>query len=243
MKVLVVFSNPIESFGQECAVPPDGEDIIHQKNRVIESLKELGYDVSEFPATLDLDDMRSYLTTHRPDVIFNLVESAGGYDSLLYLAPFLWDAMEIPYTGSHARALYETTNKRISKEILCRFDIRVPFAPHYLIDSNADIGDYIIKGVYDHGSHGMQDDSVIKNATHAILKRKLQERRNSLKRDCFAEQFIEGRECNISILSIGNGDLEILPISEIDFSELPEGKPHIVGYRAKWAGSPGPGRR
>jgi D-alanine-D-alanine ligase len=46
------------------------------------------------------------------------------------------------------------------------------------------------------------------------------------------EEYIEGRELNVAIL--GDVHPEVLPISEIDFSALPEGMPKIVTYNAKW---------
>ncbi len=54
-----------------------------------------------------------------------------------------------------------------------------------------------------------------------------QQRRHG--RPLFAEQFIEGREFNISLLAG-----EVLPPAEIDFRAFPAGKPRIVGQRAKW---------
>ena len=46
------------------------------------------------------------------------------------------------------------------------------------------------------------------------------------------EEFIDGKEFNITI--IGNGEWYIaLPISEIEYS-LPQGKPRILTFNAKW---------
>ena len=50
---------------------------------------------------------------------------------------------------------------------------------------------------------------------------------------CFAEQFIEGREFNLSLLGDASGP-QVLPPAEIDFSAFPPGKPRVVGQRAKW---------
>jgi D-alanine-D-alanine ligase len=47
------------------------------------------------------------------------------------------------------------------------------------------------------------------------------------------EEFIEGRELNVGLLET-NGKVGVLPISEIDYSEFPEGVPKICGYEAKW---------
>jgi D-alanine-D-alanine ligase len=32
-----------------------------------------------------------------------------------------------------------------------------------------------------------------------------------------------------------DGEMHVLPVAEIHFVDYPEGKPHLVGYRAKWA--------
>jgi D-alanine-D-alanine ligase len=47
------------------------------------------------------------------------------------------------------------------------------------------------------------------------------------------EEFVEGRELNVGLMET-NGKLGVLPISEIDYSEFPEGIPKICGYEAKW---------
>ena len=49
----------------------------------------------------------------------------------------------------------------------------------------------------------------------------------------FFEEYIGGREFNISILG-GLSGPEVLPIPEIIFENYPAGKPKIIGYSAKW---------
>jgi D-alanine-D-alanine ligase len=47
------------------------------------------------------------------------------------------------------------------------------------------------------------------------------------------EEFVDGRELNVALL--GSGDAaEVLPLSEIDFSRVPAGRPRILTYAAKW---------
>jgi len=66
------------------------------------------------------------------------------------------------------------------------------------------------------------------------LRQKVFERVERIRRPCFAEQYIEGREFNLSLLG-NRGDVQVLPPAEIHFEGFADEKPKIVGYRAKWA--------
>jgi D-alanine-D-alanine ligase len=93
--------------------------------------------------------------------------------------------------------------------------------------------DWILKGVWDQGSRGLDDDAVLRNVEPAEVRSRLAERAANAAGPCFAEQFIEGREFNLGLLAGPDGP-ESLPPAEIDFSAFPPEKPRIVGYRAKW---------
>src|SRR5690606_39168042 len=80
---------------------------------------------------------------------------------------------------------------------------------------------------------GMDDTAVVRDDSRTVQQH-LSEREKRFGREFFAEQFIAGREFNLSVLAGPNGP-EVLPPAEIDFSAFPEGKPRIVGYAAKWA--------
>ena len=49
----------------------------------------------------------------------------------------------------------------------------------------------------------------------------------------FAEEYIDGREFNLSVLATSSGP-EVLPPAEIEFTDFPADKPKIVGHDAKW---------
>jgi D-alanine-D-alanine ligase len=46
------------------------------------------------------------------------------------------------------------------------------------------------------------------------------------------EEYVEGRELYVGVL--GNSEAQTFPPIEMDFSGLPDGKPHVVDARAKW---------
>ena len=55
---------------------------------------------------------------------------------------------------------------------------------------------------------------------------------SEFKQAALIEEFIEGRELNIAVM--GDENPIVLPISEIDFSAMPDHLPNIVSYQAKW---------
>ena len=50
--------------------------------------------------------------------------------------------------------------------------------------------------------------------------------------DVIAEEYIEGRELYVSVL--GNLRLQVFPIRELVFREVPPDEPKIATYKAKW---------
>ena len=49
----------------------------------------------------------------------------------------------------------------------------------------------------------------------------------------FAEAYIDGREVNVTVMDSEDG-LMTLPLHEISFADMPEDRPRIVSYAAKW---------
>jgi D-alanine-D-alanine ligase len=96
---------------------------------------------------------------------------------------------------------------------------------------------YVIKTLWEHASFELDGHSIVRPPDEAGLLDLLRESAGRLRRPCFAERYVEGREFNLSVLAGPEGP-EVLPPAEIDFSAFPPGEPRIVGNRAKWdAGS------
>jgi D-alanine-D-alanine ligase len=75
---------------------------------------------------------------------------------------------------------------------------------------------------------------VIESDSVSQIAELVRKREMETHRPFFAEQFINGREFN---LSVWGNESEVLPPAEIDFSAFPAGKPHIVAHGAKWDSS------
>jgi D-alanine-D-alanine ligase-like ATP-grasp enzyme/ribosomal protein S18 acetylase RimI-like enzyme len=206
----------------------DERDVLDQAAAVRDALAANGHRVSVLPCTADLGNTRRKLAALGPDCVFNLVETLDGSGRLIHLAPAVWEAAGVPFTGSSAEALYLTTNKLLAKERLLAAGLPTPpfVAPRLPAPSSGAPSDWIVKSVWEHASVGLSDASVLRGLTAS-------EAAARVPGGCFAERFIEGREFNLALLEGPDGP-EALPPAEIVFSGYPEGKPRIVGYAAKW---------
>ena len=102
---------------------PDELDVLVQVEAVSQALHELGHSTSVVPCTLALDEVRRQLQDERPDLVFNLVESLGGTDSLQPIVPLIVESLGIPMTGSSAAAILNSGRKDFAKLMLERYEL------------------------------------------------------------------------------------------------------------------------
>lgn len=220
---------------------PDERDVLIQAEAVAVALAELGHDTSRLSCSLDLEAARQQLAAQKPDLVFNLIESLGGYGSLISLFPWLLGALQVPYTGSGASAMALTSNKIAAKMRMRDAGLPTPacVGPCPAEDLLAATGSFlpsktwIIKSVWEHASIGLGADSLLTAESMATLLDEMTGRAPVLGGACFAEEFIPGREFNISLLA-GTGGPAVLPPAEISFDQFGPSQPHIVDYQAKW---------
>jgi len=224
---------------------PEENDVLVQAQIVSEALEALGHETEQIACSLNLDSIKAYLKQRKPDLVFNLVESLDGSGRLIHLFPSLLDALQIPYTGSKAETIFQTSNKIIAKQVLASLNLNTPacFAT-FPVDRSIQKQDrnvlchhasqWIIKSIWEHASAGLDDNGIIMGTDSADILKKLKKCAFQMGGACFAEAFINGREFNISILSDNNGAPQVLPAAEIIFEGYDDNKPKIVGYQAKW---------
>ena len=221
---------------------PDEQDVLQQVDAVGRALVRLGHRVEVHACTLDLESLDAALNTVQSDLVFNLVEAVAGAGRLIYLPPALLDARHRPYTGSSAEALFLTSHKILAKERMREADLPTPMwmsmGSRDMHGRNAIAGGrrrtWLVKSVWEHASLGMDDSCLIRSATPAMAAHRLASFAERMGGECFAEEFIDGREFNIGLLAAPSGP-QVLPPAEIVFAEFPADKPRIIGYQAKWA--------
>jgi len=213
----------------------DEEDTLDQTRLISSALKNLGYKVKELQCTLNFEKLRKELVKLNPAFCFNLVEDIEDSSSLCVAVALLLEHIKMPVAGSPSSALYLSTHKPAAKAFMQYRGIPTPvfFFEGSSGGNLAFPAQYIIKPECEDASIGIDHDSLIQAENLSDLQHKIKQREDLIEKKCFAEEFINGREINISIIA-DNGSYEILPPAEILFIDFPADKPKILDYEAKW---------
>lgn len=210
------------------------EGIIEEIGAVEHAIRSLGYECYVMAIRDEILSVIHWLKEIRPDVIFNLCESVYGNACWEMNIPALLDLFRIPYTGSPPLTLGLCQDKGKVKDILLSQGI---LTPRYRIfdqpveDMRGNIFPIIVKPLHEDGSLGISKQSVVYD--DAMLNKQVRYVIDKYQQPALVEEFVDGRELNVSLVET-NGNVGVLPISEIDYSEFPEGSPKICGYEAKW---------
>jgi len=221
MKVVVLFDG-ISALGKS----PDLA-ILETVEAVEAALANDGHEPTRIPINSDgrwIERVRRA----KPDLAFNLCE---GIDGIAYLEASVISSLEllgVPYTGSGSWTTSICLRKHVVNRLLAAAGLPVPRFGVARVGQPIPVVGYpaICKPAAEDASLGIEQRSVVRNT------RQLAERVHAMLEswdEILVQRYVTGREVNVGLI----GDT-VLPISEIDFSGMPEGKWRIVSYASKW---------
>lgn len=235
LKVLALFDSPRPTAANEDLTPELKTDAWKTEAGVLAALTELGYQHEHLALFDDPDALRQKLQTFSPDVIFNLADAFRNNPTFdQHIVSFL--AMHgIPFTGCGPSGLVLCKHKGVSKKILSYH--RIHTAAFVVIPRGKRTArpkrlrfPILVKPLKEEASYGISQASFVEN--DADFAERVQFIHEKLNGDVIAEEYIAGRELYVSIL--GNHRLQVFPIRELVFREVPPDEPKIATYKAKW---------
>jgi D-alanine-D-alanine ligase len=202
---------------------------------VLAALAQLGHNVEHLAIFDDLDLLRQKLQSFGPDLIFNLADQFKNNRSFdQNIASFL-EMHGVPFTGCGSTGLTLCKHKGISKKILGYHRIHVPefsvvprgkrFARPKRLRFPI-----LVKPLKEEASLGISQASFVE--TDEQFRERVQFIHEKYDSDVIAEEYIAGRELYVSVL--GNHRLDVFPIRELVFKEVPPDEPKIATFKAKW---------
>jgi len=167
-----------------------------------EYLGTFGLEVCLYPGD---EALTHCLRQDQPEMIFNLVDSVKGKESLAAAIPGLLELLDIPYTGADMLGMALDTNKFFVKELLQRNGIPVPIlqlftSPEDYLDPTLRFP-VISKLNAIHGSVEITRDAVSENEKQ--LRKRLRKLIRTYQQPVLVEEFVGRREIT-AILLEGN---------------------------------------
>jgi len=213
-------------------------DVLSTAEGVRAALERLGHPVDLLGVGGDLDGVLREIATFEPAVVFNLCESIDGISSLEPLMPLLLERAGLSYTGSPPLTLGLAVHKHKAKDVLRGAGVPTPEA---VLMTTSDVSridlpfPLIVKPGREDASVGITLESVVHD--RAALERQVTIILARYRQPALVERYVEGREIYVSMLDRPEGGVEVLPLYEIDFAEMPAGAPRIVSFDGKWVES------
>jgi D-alanine-D-alanine ligase len=207
------------------------QEIVFVEGAIEKALQEHGHHTVAVPIK---DDLWGPLKKFDPNewLIFNLCESIR---NKTYLEPYIISVFEhlgFRYTGSPRSTLANCLNKARAKEIVqahglptAQYQIFTPWSIQRHLEFPL-----FVKPLSEDASIGITRNSVVHD--DQALRRRVRYIWDLYHQAALVEEFIEGREFNVTIL--GNDSPRVLPVSEINFSRIRDPFARIVSFRAKW---------
>ena len=202
---------------------------------VLKALGELGHPTEHLAIFDDLDLLRQKLKGFEPDVIFNLADQFKNNRAFDQNIVSFLEMHGLAFTGCGSTGLTLCKHKGISKKILSYHRIHTPdfavFPRGKRIARPKRVKfPILVKPLKEEASYGISQASFVE--TDEQFKERVQFIHEKYDQDVIAEEYIEGREFYVSIL--GNHRLQVFPIRELVFKEVPPDEPKIATFKAKW---------
>lgn len=234
--VLILYNEP-GAAGAAGGYLESDAGVLEEVEAVASALGRLGIACRKASAAT-LEGVPAALADGAEPVVFNLVEGFQRRPHDANLAPAVCLAFGRTFTGNTSECLALSLDKWRSKVILAGAGVPVPRA--VLVEPGRRVpraslppGPLIVKPAFTDASEGIHADRSIVAGPGAKLTAIVREIHACFHQPAIVEQYIEGRELNVSVVERG-GHAEVLAVAEIDFSAFEPHMPRIVDYAAKW---------
>ena len=201
---------------------------------VMKTLRRLGHEVQPVAVRDELTPIRTVIEEWHPDIVFNLLEEFLGRQEFDHHVVSYLELMQVAYTGCNPRGLVLSRDKALSKKLLAFHHLTVPkfavfergrrvYRPKGLEFP------LIVKSLVHEASLGISQASIVESDEKLRERVAFIHQRNGT--DAIAEQYVDGRELYVGI--IGNVRLQVLPVWELVFENLPPGAVPIATAHVK----------
>jgi D-alanine-D-alanine ligase len=173
-----------------------------------------------------------------PDLVLNLCDEGYGNDPTMEAhVPALLEILGLPFTGAGPGCLTLCYDKAAVRGIAAASGIPVPEEIFIAADDRPSAISVrfpaLIKPCLGDNSVGIDAQSVVATPQEALAA--LRRLRRALPgRPLLMQEFLAGAEYSVGVIGNLETGLELLPILEVDYTQLDSALPRILAYASKW---------
>lgn len=228
MRIAVVYSLPTKRALQSPFIATE-EDTAESAKEVATALKTKGAQVTLVAIA---ENKISDLKTIRADCILNLIEWTGLDLPLSLEAIGLLETLGLPFTGADLSNFATTSDKVKMKQALEVASLPTARWQLFTTGQESPRPDFhypvILKLAWEHCSIGLTQDAVVED--EKALAGAASERLNFFHQPVYAEEFIVGREFQLTVFDSTSG-IRVLPAAEIVFTRPSY---NFLTYTGRW---------
>jgi len=202
---------------------------------VVSTLRERGHEVHPLGVRDDLGVIRKAIDDLKPHLTFNLLEDFHDVPIFDQNVVSYLELLRVPYTGCNPRGLLLARDKALAKKLLVYH--RIPVAEFAVFQIGRAVRrpkrlhfPLIVKSLTKEASAGISQASVVDDDER--LAERVRFVHETIGTDALVEEYLDGREFYVGVL--GNQRLDVFPIWELTFKNMPEEARRIASNRVKW---------
>jgi D-alanine-D-alanine ligase len=211
-----------ESYEAEIEVEERAKDVIKE-------IEKLGITAKGYPGDQYL--LTNLLVDH-PDLVFNLVDTLKGKDSLQTSVPAALELANIPYTGAEMQGLVIGNDRNLIKRLLMAYEIPTPpfqFIRYAGTSIREDLGTPLIVKLNESGGSVGIDNHAVKD-TIKDAQKKVDDMISTYKIPVVVEKFISGPE--ITAIVFEDKQKKHVILGQKIFKDKPDGKYYFTSYES-----------
>ena len=237
-QIVVIFGDPKKPDLLKPQAVFDDDDFytINQLKSALSDLSEYDFTYVSNHMTIIQDLKRIADKTH---IAMNLCDEGFYNDPRKELhIPALLDILNVPYTGASSQCLAFCYDKSLVRGIAKEMKIPVPRA--FFIEPDDTTFNLpfcfpvIVKPNLGDSSFGITQESVAYTYEQLINAITIIREKLGYEKPILVEEFLTGKDLSVGIVGNPLTSYRVLPITEEDYSEVPDNLPKVCGYEAKW---------
>ena len=237
MNIAVVLGDPRkeDQVKPACVFDDDDFDTLERMKKALAEIPLMRFTFLDRHETL-LEDLKKKAA--KIDLVLNLCDEGFYNDPTKELhVPALLEQLNLPYTGAGPQCLAFCYDKSIIRGVAR--EMNIPVAKGMLVTEDSDLSKLslsfplLVKPNSGDSSFGITQNSIAHNLEELLEILAATREKMGSGRPFLLEEFLPGKDISVGI--IGNPPAcTILPITEEDYSRVPDELPKICGYEAKW---------